>query len=321
MQRIRLQWFWVAITLLLAAAGGGCGGGGSPAEPAASALPYTTQVHAAGTLRRHLDVPYATRPNDGGAQFTSDTRKAAELGGSTLTLLLDVLQPPSATVATPQPLLVWLHGGGLEGGGKERVRTVLEGYARAGYVVAAVHSRLTQPPGGTPERRAQAIVQATEDVMNAIRHLRANAAGFGIDTTRTATLGYSAGGWLALANAVAFDTLSGTVSDYPGVSARTDAVITTGASLLKPDWGSDDVLTYDPSDTPVLLLHARPTDGVTGATWTAHVQPTVDRMNADGGGCTAVEQADGSHTADLSFGGPMAASVQAFLATQLRLGR
>lgn len=321
-----MPWFdlrrsWGAMAVMASVAGGGCGGGGSPTEPVADAAPYTTQVHAASALQRTLDVQYATRPNDGGAQFTSDTRKARELGSATLTLLLDVLQPPSATVATPQPLLVWLHGGGLKAGGKEDVRAVMEGYARAGYVVAAVNYRLTQPPGGTSERRAKANTQATEDLMNAIRHLRANAARYGIDSTRIATIGLSAGGWLGLANAVEFDTLAGTVSDYPGISARADAAITTGASLLKPDWGSDDMLTYDGSDTPVLLMHARPTDGVTSASWSAHVQPTVDRMNADGGGCTPVEQADGSHIADLTFGAPTAAAMQAFLATQLRLGR
>ncbi len=277
------------------------------------------QRYASSQLRQHFDVPYSIRTNEGGLQITSDSRASVETGNTTLTLLTDVFIPPNATASTPQPLLVWIHGGGLMAGSKETLRDVAEGYARAGYVVASINYRLTPALRADVSLKAKALVQASEDLMNAIRFLRVNAARFGIDSGRIATIGYSAGGEISMVNAIEADTLAGAASDFPGESSHVSGAISTGATLVNNQWNSDAVLRYQSSDSPVLLMHADPVDGVTLATWRDNVLPTASRITGSGNRCTLASQPDRSHTADMSFGGAQFATIHAFLVKQLRL--
>ena len=84
------------------------------------------------------------------------------------------------------PLVVWIHGGGWQGGNKENCPAV--SFATKGYAVASVNYRLSQ----------HAIFPAQiEDCKAAIRWLRANAATYGIDARRIGVWGGSAGGHLA----------------------------------------------------------------------------------------------------------------------------
>jgi acetyl esterase/lipase len=165
----------------------------------------------------------------------------------------------------------------------------------------------------------RALQQAMDDGMNAIRHLKANAAAYGIDPTRVATFGNSAGGAMSLVNAVEFDTLVNTVSDYPGVSSRVQAAVSTGATLVDANASADAYVHYDSADSPVLLFHANPTDGTSGATWSGSVLPTQARINGSGNTCTLVAQPDRSHTVDLSLGGEYWPATRQFLWDKLRL--
>jgi len=89
----------------------------------------------------------------------------------------------------PQPGVLLVHGGGWRRGNK----SVMEGYgarlAAEGFVCVACEYRLT------PESVWPAHI---EDVKAAIRWTRANAAGLGIDATKIAALGRSAGAHLVL---------------------------------------------------------------------------------------------------------------------------
>jgi dienelactone hydrolase len=307
----------LAVALLLLNA---CGGGGAAVVSATipDSGPYVSAQYTDAQLSILTDVAYSTRANAGGQQYTSDSTKAAELGGGILTLKLDIAVPPNATAANPQPLIVWIHGGGFSAGGKENMRAEALSYARAGYVATTVNYRLT--PNNMVDRatRLTAITQATEDVMNAIRFLKANAALYHIDASRIATIGSSAGGGISLINAVEFDTLQNTVSDDAATSSRVAAVVSTGATLI--DSTASLTLNYQAGDSPVLLFHASPTDSVTGATWGGNVLPTRDLINASGNSCTLAAQADMTHVVDLSLGSVWWPVLKPFLWERLRLG-
>lgn len=297
-----------------------CGGGGATVAPAAipDSGPYVSAQYTDAQLSVLTDVAYSTRANAGGLQYTSDLTKAAELGSGSLTLKLDIAVPPNATAANPQPLIVWIHGGGFSAGGKEDTRAAALSYARAGYVAATVNYRLTANNMVDTATRLTAITQATEDVMNAIRYLKANAALYHIDASRIATIGSSAGGGISLINAVEFDTLQNTVSDDAATSSRVAAAISTGATLI--DSTATLTLNYQSGDSPVMLFHASPTDSVTGATWSGNVLPTRDLINASGNSCTPVAQADMTHVVDLSLGSVWWPVLKPFLWERLRLG-
>jgi poly(3-hydroxybutyrate) depolymerase len=264
-------------------------------------------------------VVFSRRPN-AGSQFTSEPTRIAEQSSSELLLRMDIVVPPNATAQKRQPLMIWFHGGGFVSGGKDEVNGQMLSYARAGYVAAAVNYRLTPGIETNPTARVRALQQAMEDAMNAIRYLKVNAALYGIDPNRIATVGESAGGAVSLVNAVEFDTLVNTVSDFPGVSSRVQAALSTGATLVEAGANADSFVTYDGGDTPVLLFHANPFDGTSQASWTGNVLPTQSRINNSGNSCTVVAQPNGSHTVDLSVGGGYWASSKNFLWNRLRLG-
>ncbi|TDM08841.1 MAG: hypothetical protein C4K60_05570 [Ideonella sp. MAG2] len=307
--------------LLTACGGGGTEGTPTPPPPPAADIPstglYASSQYTLAQITEYKDVKYSTRPN-GGGQYTSERTKAEEKTAPTLTLLMDIWVPPNASASKLQPAVIFIHGGGFVAGSKEANRQKALSYAQAGYVAASINYRLTPNNDVDAETRLRAMVQASEDTANAVRYLKANAATYRIDTTRMATIGGSAGGALSLSNAVSGDELKDTVSDYPGVSAKVAAAVSTGATLIDSLADTSTVLRYDASDTPVQLFHANPTDPVTGATWASHVLTTQKLINDSGNTCQVVDHGTG-HTVDLDLGGSWWPTVQSFLWPKLRL--
>lgn len=312
--------FWAVVVVMAVVAG--CGGGdGTTAAP--RSLPpdsglFVSEQFANAQLVVKRNIEYSRRPNEGLVQYTSEHNKASETGVAELSLQLDVAVPPNATASSPAPAVVWVHGGGYSTGSKEDTYDSVLSYARAGYVAATINYRLTPDNDRSPEVRERAITHAVEDMMNAVRYLKVNAAVFHIDPSRIAAIGTSAGGGIVLSNAVEYDTLAGAVSDHPGVSSRVEAAVSTGATLVDQA-GASYPFSFDASDTPVLLYHANETDSVTGATWSEAVLPTQRAINASGNSCQLVAQPDMTHTVNLSLGGPWWEPIQYFLWTRLRL--
>jgi acetyl esterase/lipase len=119
----------------------------------------------------------------------------------------DIYKPVAG--AQKRMALIHLHGGGFARGSKDTLTAKLTPITARGYVSIAAQYRLT----GVAKWPAQ-----IDDVKNAIRWTREHADSLGIDPQRIATVGYSAGGHLALFAAGADDThLAACIAFYPAV--------------------------------------------------------------------------------------------------------
>lgn len=278
---------------------------------------YITEQFEESDLLLATDVPYSMRNNHEGIQYTAGNRKALETGLDELIIHMDIAIPPNAVASSPQPLIVYIHGGGFTSGSKEDTYDRILGYAKAGYVTATINYRLTPDNQSSETLRTIAVSHAVEDAMNAIRFLKENAAIYHIDVTRIAVLGSSAGGGIALTNAIAADEL-GFESDYPGNSAKVQATISTGATLTGDSLVDKSVLIFDSNDCPALVFHNNGEDPVTGATWEDALE-TKKLFDDSGNSCTIVAQPPDTHTVSLALGASNWNNIKLFLWEHLRL--
>lgn len=101
--------------------------------------------------------------------------------------------------AAPRPLIVYIHGGGWTFGNPRAgaafrdFPAILAGLAERGFVVAAIEYRLSREAVFPAQR---------DDVTAALAYLRSNATRLGIDPTRIALWGLSAGAHLGALNAL-----------------------------------------------------------------------------------------------------------------------
>jgi acetyl esterase/lipase len=190
-------------------------------------------------------------------------------------------RPLGMDVAWPKttgkhPLVVMIHGGAWIGGDREYHRNDILRLAGQGYVAATIDYRLA----GNPKN---AFPAPLEDVRCAVRYLRKHAEEFGVDVSRVAALGDSAGGHLAAMLAVASEVpgddtcairdeandIQAAVIDYAPLDLRTfrrypeSIQLATKYLLGGKDPGKHPDETalaspathVDPSDPPMLLLH------------------------------------------------------------------
>lgn len=139
--------------------------------------------------------------------------------GENIELKLDLYVPEKvAEGERARPLVVWIHGGGWQGGSKDRCpasRLVPDG-----YIVASIQYRLTDVAPWPAQ---------IQDCKGALRWLRANAEKYGIDAERIGVWGLSAGGHLAamLGMTVPKDdlVLEGDVGGHTSQSSGVQAVV------------------------------------------------------------------------------------------------
>ncbi|GAB5405677.1 MAG: hypothetical protein Aurels2KO_39080 [Aureliella sp.] len=134
-------------------------------------------------------------------------------------LEMDIYRPTK--VWGELPAIVCIHGGGWQKGSKLNHRKVAQALASKGFVTASISYRLSD------EARFPAQIR---DCKAAVRYLRANAAGLGIDTKRIGAIGHSAGGHLAalLATSAGVAELEGSGGNAE-YSSSIQAVVAMGA--------------------------------------------------------------------------------------------
>jgi acetyl esterase/lipase len=146
-------------------------------------------------------------------------------------LKLDVQTPKTAGA---KPLVVYLTGGGFVMAPKESALPARTYVAEAGFVVASIQYRTIM--NGATYRDGVADVKA------AIRFLRANAAEYGVDPSKVAVWGDSAGGYLAAMTGATNGLAEFEVGDHLDQSSAVRAVVNKfGASDLSKTAADFDV--------------------------------------------------------------------------------
>jgi acetyl esterase/lipase len=135
----------------------------------------------------------------------------------------------------PNPVLVWIHGGGFVGGDKSTsVNQALQDQLDDGWDVVAVNYRLS-----TTDARTR-FPAAVQDVKRAVRWIKANAAAHDWDPNHVVAIGHSAGGNLAEMLAVTSGNRSLEPNGLPPDLAAVDSSV-AGAVALAP---VSDLATY-----------------------------------------------------------------------------
>lgn len=151
-------------------------------------------------------------PDSVAAERDVEYAKAGEVS-----LKLDIYKP-KATSDKPRPCIVWIHGGGWQGGNKSSGQARLASLVAGGdYVGVSVGYRLTD---------VASFPAQIHDCKAAIRYVRSNASKLGIDSGKIGVWGSSAGGHL-----VSLLGTSGDVKEIEGdlgtsgVSSRVTCVV------------------------------------------------------------------------------------------------
>jgi predicted esterase len=169
---------------------------------------------------------------------------AVNLEDQTVALQMDMYQPTGDSV-TSRPAIVWVHGGSFCCGDKSEGDVVDEAttFAEKGYVDVSINYRLESPGcSGNDSNCPAAIGEAFQDAQTAVLFLRAHAATYGIDPSRIAIGGTSAGGITAL-------NVGYSSSEDPSAGVRA-AVSLSGAYL-----GVTGVGAISKGDAPVMDFH------------------------------------------------------------------
>lgn len=172
---------------------------------------------------------------------------------------------PNGPARPDRPAVVFIHGGGFTGGDKAEYRSasVSADLARAGYVVVSCNYILgaKTKEGVWPQNIA--------DCRDAVRWVRAHAKELGVNPTKIAVAGGSAGGYLALMVGLSDDKTGPGGDPKATVSAQVAAVIDMYGVVNFSKHGKGDVPGVDAAqqaaylpeqqadrkDPPVLILH------------------------------------------------------------------
>jgi acetyl esterase/lipase len=139
------------------------------------------------------------------------------------------LYEPAGDPSSRRPAVVLAHGGGFCGGTRTSGRIVQQArhLAARGWVAVSIEYRVNPNQCDS----VQAIAAATWDARAAVRWMRANATSLGVDASRIAISGYSAGAFIALG--VAYGGPPGT-SGTPGWSSDVAAAISHAGAWFGP---------------------------------------------------------------------------------------
>lgn len=183
-----------------------------------------TAIHAQEKAKQPLR-PQQKLPE--GTKVTRDIKYVPDAGPRQT---LDLYVPPNT--GKPLPLIVYIHGGGWEGGSKNGGTPI--SFLSQGFAVASVNYRLTDL-GVFPAQ--------IQDCKEAIRWLRSHAKDHGYDPNRIGAFGPSAGGHLVALLATTGD------DTFPLLQESTKSVSTKLQAVC--DWfGPTDFLHWGESGAP-----------------------------------------------------------------------
>jgi acetyl esterase/lipase len=237
---------------------------------------YATPIYSSGQITRTSNLRY---------------RSAVNHLGQTVDLSLDIWTPPAGPTAT-RPLVVLFHGGGFVGGSRGDFAAGAVDLAKLGFVAASVSYRLR--PAGAPLLAVAG--DAIDDGMESVRWLKANASTFGIDPTRIAALGTSAGGVIALGLALVDDQTPG--GPLAGFSPSVSAAVSTGGHLTP----GLSVLDLREEQPPVWMINYE-VDPTLGDAPEAF--KTCAAVRASGNTCDFTEVPGEGHQSWITPGGPI----------------
>ncbi|MEQ8839661.1 MAG: alpha/beta hydrolase [Acidimicrobiales bacterium] len=245
---------------------------------------YVSNVFTRAEIVRHAGLRYGSAP-------------LCEPGGNDL--ILDVYEPVGDTLEA-RPTVVLIHGGGFVNGSRTGYVGAAEAYAQRGFVAVAIDYR-TCPSGISAEDFLAVATNAIDDGMEAIRYLHANAETYGIDTTRIATLGSSAGGAISLGTALLADpTPGGPLAAEPTQPA---AAMETGAHLTP----AIEVPGFVADPAPILMFRYE-VDTNAGPSDPSYEWPysyrTCNTVHAQGGVCDFFVLDGPGHVSGISVNGP-----------------
>lgn len=148
---------------------------------------------------------------DSGLAAEPETHVYATMDG--VALKAYVFRPDEAQHPKPHSAIVLFHGGGWHLGEPSWTFRRAQHFAALGMVAVAAQYRLSNQKTITP-------LEAMSDARAVIRWMRVHATSLGIESTRIAAFGWSAGGHLAVSAAIFDDAQSGS-----GIRAAPDALI------------------------------------------------------------------------------------------------
>ncbi|MDD3151136.1 MAG: alpha/beta hydrolase [Candidatus Gastranaerophilales bacterium] len=162
-------------------------------------------------------------------------------------LLLDIYYP-ARTKNELLPCVVWIHGGALTDTSIQKDYDLIRwGIARTtfnGYISVSIDYRLiTESP----------LPTAIQDCQTAIRFLKSNAKKYGIDTTRMAVVGESAGGYLAGFCSFACNTNVFKTTEWSQVSNKIACGVLWYPAVNHDPYNMIDYIDRD--DIPVISIH------------------------------------------------------------------
>ncbi len=158
-----------------------------------------------------VDIPYGPVPGCEGVD--------ADCGGSQQ---LDIYR---SDAPGPNPVLMWIHGGGFVAGDKAGVEERLQPVLDAGWDIVSVNYRLARADS------TNSFPDGLHDVNRAVRWVKANAADQGWAPDTVAAMGSSAGGNLVGLLASTADDPSLQPSDLPADLAAQDPSIVAAITL------------------------------------------------------------------------------------------
>jgi acetyl esterase/lipase len=206
----------------------------APTTPSFAASPIRYHDNVFSAVHKRLDIAYGTAID--------------ELDHSVVTLELDLYTPKGDTLHR-RPAIVWVHGGAFCCGNKSSPELIDEAtqFALKGYVNVSIDYRLAQPgcvPGGAGTCLI-GIREAMQDAQTAVRFLRSRAEKWGIDPTRIAIGGSSAGAITALN--VGYNAANPGPGDHQRFSSAVQAVQSLSGCAI--------TVSPAPGGAPALLFH------------------------------------------------------------------